>query len=82
MSAVLDRFSVARGVAVIDDDGGERSYDDVRARASHVAAFLGDRRGKRVALLASPGAEFVSALFGIFQSGASALVLSPLHPPA
>jgi len=83
VSAVLDRFSVARGVAVIDDDdGGERSYDDVRARASHVAAFLGDRRGKRVALLASPGAEFVSALFGIFQSGASALVLSPLHPPA
>jgi malonyl-CoA/methylmalonyl-CoA synthetase len=81
VSAVLDRFANARGAAVIDDRG-EHSYDDVRARASHVAAFLGDRRGKRVALLASPGAEFVSALFGIFQSGASALVLSPLHPPA
>ncbi len=81
MSALLDRFANARGAAVIDDRG-EHSYDDVRARALHVASFLGARRGKRIALLASPGAEFVSALFGIFRSGASALVLSPLHPHA
>jgi malonyl-CoA/methylmalonyl-CoA synthetase len=81
VSGPIDRFASARGVAVLDDEG-EHGYDDLRARASHVAAFLGDRRGKRVALLASPGADFVSALFGIFESGAAALVLSPLHPPA
>ena len=81
MSAVIDRFVSARGVAVIDGDG-EHSYDEIWTRALHVASFLGDRRGRRVALLASPGASFVSALFGIFQSGAAALVLSPLHPPA
>ena len=80
MSGLLDRFERARGVAIIDDR--EHAYDEIRSRAAHVAAFLGDRRGKRVALLASPGAEFVAALFGIFRSGAAALVLSPLHPPA
>ena len=81
MSELLDRFARARGRAVIDERG-EHGYDDLRARAASVAAFLGDRRGKRVALLASPGAEFVSALFGIFSSGACGLVLSPLHPAA
>ncbi|HEY1954898.1 MAG TPA: acyl-CoA synthetase [Polyangiaceae bacterium] len=81
MSELLDRFERARGRAVIDERG-EHGYDDLRARAASVAAFLGDRRGKRVALLAPPGADFVSALFGIFSSGACGLVLSPLHPGA
>ena len=81
MSALLDRFARAAGRAVIDERG-EHAYDELRARAASVAAYLGDRRGKRVALLASPGAELVSALFGIFSSGACALVLSPLHPAA
>jgi malonyl-CoA/methylmalonyl-CoA synthetase len=81
VSAVLDRFADARGVAVIDDEG-EHSYEDVRNRAAQIAAHIGSHRHKRVALLASPGADFVSALFGIFQCGGTALVLSPLHPPA
>ena len=81
MSALLDRFARANGRAVIDERG-EHAYDDLRARAASVAAHLGDRRGRRVALLASPGADFVSALYGIFSSGACALVLSPLHPAA
>ncbi len=80
MSELLDRFEAARGAIV--DERGEHPFDAVRARAADIAAFLGDRRGRRVALLASPGAEFVSALFGIFSSGACALVLSPLHPLA
>ncbi len=81
MSGILDRFSRARGVAV-QDARGDHSYDALRARAEDVAAYLGDRRGKRVAILASPGAELVSALFGVLSSGGCALVLSPLHPPA
>ena len=81
MSGLLDRFSRARGHAVLDDRG-EHSFDALRARAADVAAFLGDRRDERVAILASPGADFVAALFGVFSSGGCALVLSPLHPPA
>jgi malonyl-CoA/methylmalonyl-CoA synthetase len=79
--ALLDRFARARGTAVIDDRG-EHDFDALRARAASVAAFLGDRRGRRVAILASPGAEFVSTFFGVVSSGACALVLSPLHPAA
>jgi malonyl-CoA/methylmalonyl-CoA synthetase len=81
VSGLLERFSRARGVAV-QDARGEHTYDALRSRAEDVAAYLGDRRGKRVAILGSPGAELVSALFGVFSSGGCALVLSPLHPPA
>jgi len=80
VSALLDRFATTR--TSIFDDRGTHAPDALRARAEDVAAFLGDRRGRRVALLASPSAEFVAALFGIFSSGACALVLSPLHPTA
>jgi malonyl-CoA/methylmalonyl-CoA synthetase len=81
VSAVIDRIASMHGVAVIDDDD-EHSYDAIWTYALYVASFLGNRTGKRIALLASPGAAFVSALYGIFQSGAAALVLSPLHPAA
>ena len=78
MSGLLERLARARGEAVVDEHGAH-DFDAVRARAASVAAHLGDRRGRRVALLASPGAEFVGAFFGIVSSGACALVLSPLH---
>ncbi len=81
MSGLLDRFARARGNAVLDERG-EHSFDALRTRAADVAAHLGDRRGKRVAILASPGADFIASLFGVFSSGGCALVLSPLHPPA
>jgi malonyl-CoA/methylmalonyl-CoA synthetase len=79
VSELLDRFASARGTAVIDERG-VCSFDALRERAARVSAFLGDRRGRRVAILASPGADFVAALFGVFASGGAALVLSPLHP--
>jgi malonyl-CoA/methylmalonyl-CoA synthetase len=80
-SAFLDRFAQARGTAIIDAHG-EHGYDVLRSRASRVAACVGDGRGRRVAILASPGADFASALFGVVSSGACAVVLSPLHPAA
>lgn len=66
----------------IHDDDGDHSYGEIVARAAAVSAALGDRRGQRVALLASPGAAFVGALFGVWRSGATGVVLSPLHPAA
>ncbi len=79
MSGLLDRFANARGIAVIDERG-EHSFDATRARAADVSAHIGDGRGRRVAILASPGADFVAAFFGVVASGACAVVLSPLHP--
>jgi malonyl-CoA/methylmalonyl-CoA synthetase len=38
--------------------------------------------GERVALLLEPGADFVSAFFGVLLAGGCVVVLSPLHPPA
>ena len=37
--------------------------------------------GERVALLVSPGADFVECFFGVLRAGGSVVVLSPLHPP-
>ncbi len=64
------------------DGRGVHSYADLATIADRVAARLGDARGARVGLLASPGASFVGALYGIWRAGGCGLVLSPLHPAA
>ncbi len=66
----------------IVDDAGAHSASALAAHARAVAAALGDRRGQRVGLLASPGAAFVAGLFGIWRAGGTGVVLSPLHPAA
>ena len=58
------------------------TYAAIGEGAARVARTLGDSRDRRVAILASPGPEFVSALFGVWQAGATGVVLSPLHPAA
>ena len=84
MSRLLDKLvtHANAGLVAVHDEAGAHGYASVLARARAVAAHLGPRHGQRVALLASPGVEFVSSLFGIMQSGACGVVLSPLHPPA
>ncbi|HSQ65229.1 MAG TPA: AMP-binding protein, partial [Polyangiaceae bacterium] len=79
MSELLERWHTTASVT-IRDDAGEHPHAELLAHSASVAALLGDRRGKRVALLASPGAGFVGAFFGALESGACVLVLSPLHP--
>jgi len=81
VSELLERWRTTASVT-IRDDAGEHPHAELLARSASVAALLGDRRGKRVALLASPGAAFVGAFFGALESGACLLVLSPLHPAA
>ena len=84
MSRLLDKLVTHASTdrVAVHDEAGAHGYASVLARARAVAAHLGPRHGQRVALLASPGVEFVSSLFGIMQSGACGVVLSPLHPPA
>lgn len=64
------------------DDSGAHSYASIARHAYGIAAALGDRSKSRVAILVSPGADFVASLVGAWLAGACVVVLSPLHPPA
>lgn len=68
----------------IFDAAGAHTYASVVRRAAAVSAALSAGRrlepGERVALLAEPGADFVSGFFGILLAGGCVVVLSPLHP--
>ena len=67
------------------DPRGETSWRDAVAAADGVAdALLDGRRsleGERIALLVSPGADFVISMFGILRASGCLVVLSPVHPP-
>ena len=86
-STLLDRWLARSHEArtLARDATGETSWRDAIARADRVAAALLDGRrsldGERVALLASPGADFLACFFGVLRAGGCAVVLSPLHPP-
>jgi len=67
--------------AAIVDAEGTHAYRTIAARAASIAASLGPQNGRRVAILAAPGARFVAAFFGILEAGGCVVVLSPLHPP-
>ncbi len=79
----LSRSGEARTMA--RDARGETSWRDAIAAGDRVAAALLDGRrsleGKRVALLVSPGADFLACMFGVLRAGGCLVVLSPLHPP-
>ncbi len=68
------------------DDAGETTYGAVEARARSIAAALLEGRasldGERVALLCTPGRDFVTAFFGVLLAGGCVVVLSTLHPAA
>jgi malonyl-CoA/methylmalonyl-CoA synthetase len=89
------RFA-ARDAPAIIDGAGTHTYREIDAGARRVAAWLLESggsvppathakktlEGERVALLLEPGADFVSAFFGVLLAGGCVVVLSPLHPPA
>jgi malonyl-CoA/methylmalonyl-CoA synthetase len=84
--SVLSRWLARSGDErpVVRDIRGVTTWSQAIDAADRVAhALLDGRRsldGERVALLASPGAEFVSCMFGVFRAGGCLVVLSPLHP--
>ena len=74
MSTLLSRFR-----------SGQFSVDSVPpetlvARAECIASTIDPAPEERIAILVPPGADFVSASFGILLAGGVAVVLSPLHP--
>jgi malonyl-CoA/methylmalonyl-CoA synthetase len=88
MSQLLARFAARSDDprAGVLDDAGSHSYASIVQRATAVSAALTTRGalapGERVAILVHPGADFVSAFFGVLLAGGCVVVLSPLHPAA
>jgi malonyl-CoA/methylmalonyl-CoA synthetase len=68
------------------DDAGAITYREIERRSRSIARALLDGRasldGERVAVLCTPGREFVTAFFGVLSAGGCVVVLSTLHPPA
>jgi malonyl-CoA/methylmalonyl-CoA synthetase len=86
-SRILSRWLAHAGDPrpIADDASGTTTWAAAIARADAVATALLEGRpsleGDRVALLVSPGADFIACLFGVLRAGGCAVVLSPLHPP-
>ncbi len=74
-----------RDVPLVVDAEGSTDVERFLERVDRAAAaLLGEAKtlaGRRVGILAPPGASFLVALFGAFHAGAAVVVLSPLHPP-
>jgi malonyl-CoA/methylmalonyl-CoA synthetase len=70
---------------VAHDAAGTTAWREAVARADRVAgALLAGRaslEGARIALLVTPGADFIACLFGVLRAGGCAVILSPIHPP-
>jgi malonyl-CoA/methylmalonyl-CoA synthetase len=70
----------------LEDDAVRHSFEDLWGRALSARRALRGASpslgGRRVALLAAPGAAWVEAFFGIVLGGGVALPLSPLYPAA
>ena len=92
-SSLLARWKVQADSAriAIHDREGAHTFAAIDARARRAAAALLDLQksggknsldGARVAILVTPGADFVEAFFGVLHAGGCVVVLSPLHPPA
>src|SRR5829696_460530 len=87
-SPFLARLTALSGSprTAIEDDLGARSFSELYARALQVREALCDGApslsGRRIALLATPGAAWVEAFLGILLGGGVALPLSPLYPPS
>ncbi len=68
------------------DAAGAHTYVAIDERSRRVAgALLGGARSpasRRVALLVTPGADWVSAFYGVLRAGGCVVVLSPMHPAA
>src|SRR5262249_42251058 len=70
----------------VEDDLGQRTFADLYGRALLVQEALCDGKpsleGRRIALLAAPGATWVECFLGILSGAAVALPLWPVYPPS
>src|SRR5256885_777700 len=63
-------------------DRREHSHAPPLQRARRAAATLGPLAGRRVAILASPDADWLAAFLGVLVAGGVAVPLSAAYPPA
>ena len=69
------------GVAIVDP-GGTWSFAAVDADATTLAGALSVEHGDRVAIVCTPGHDFVVAVLACWHAGAVAVPLHPPHPDA
>jgi malonyl-CoA/methylmalonyl-CoA synthetase len=79
---VVRVLSLAAERIVVHDEVGSRSFNWLFESAAQGASTLGALRGARVALLASPGADWLASWFSVIFAGGAVVPLSPLYPPA
>jgi malonyl-CoA/methylmalonyl-CoA synthetase len=82
---LLERLTRHGFRLAIVDPAGDWSYDDLDRDATALASFLhADHRGDhdRIAILGTPGHDFVTALLACWHAGAIAVPLHPQHPDA
>jgi malonyl-CoA/methylmalonyl-CoA synthetase len=82
---LLERLTRHGFRLAIVDPAGDWSYDDLDHDATALASFLhADHRGDhdRIAILGTPGHDFVTALLACWHAGAIAVPLHPQHPDA
>ncbi len=79
--ARFEALSSSPALALIDG-AGSSSFREVSGRVRQLAAALVQRKlsGRRVALLAEPGREWIEGFWAILLCGATPVPLSPLHP--
>lgn len=80
----LRSFAGSSRPAVVGDTASRsfaELYDRALAASANLRAGAPSLEGRRVILLATPGAAWVEAFFGILLAGGVAVPLSPLYPP-
>jgi malonyl-CoA/methylmalonyl-CoA synthetase len=86
MPALLSSLATHAARPAILTTDGVSTYADLDAASARAAAALlagrADLDGERIALIASPGVEFVAALLGIWRAGGVAVPLAVSHPAA
>lgn len=82
---ILEALARASNGSIIDGEG-QLGVELLLSRSCSIAASLrarfGTLTGRRIAVLAAPTRHFVVAVLGVMWSGATAVVLSTLHPAA
>jgi malonyl-CoA/methylmalonyl-CoA synthetase len=86
-SPLLRRFRALAGPGLaVRDEQGDTSFAALHEGALRARSVLSggapSLEGRRVVLLASPGAAWLEAFFGVLLGGGVAVPLSPLYPDA
>jgi malonyl-CoA/methylmalonyl-CoA synthetase len=83
--SVVEHVAVHGDRVAIVDPSGSWTYATVAADAAGLAGVLagdGEGAGARIAIVCTPGHDFVTALLACWHAGAIAVPLHPQHPDA